>query len=124
MIPVDETTLAWWDATRQRRLTVQRCAACGHHQHHPRPVCLACGGPSPNLVDVTGAGVVETFTIVRRAPSAAFVPPYAVAVVALDEGPRLLSNVEPWQDAAIGARVRVQWRPLHDGRNLPVFVVV
>ncbi|WP_327011260.1 OB-fold domain-containing protein [Dactylosporangium sp. NBC_01737] len=124
MIPVDETTLAWWDATRQRRLTVQRCAACGHHQHHPRPVCLACGGPEPPLVDVTGAGVVETFTVVRRAPSPAFTAPYAVAVVALDEGPRLLSNAEPWPDVTVGARVQVRWRPLPDGRNLPVFVVV
>lgn len=57
----------------------------------------------------------------RRAPSPVFTAPYAVAVVALAEGPRLLSNVEPWQDAAIGAAVRVHWRPLADGRHLPVF---
>ncbi|GAA3228279.1 Zn-ribbon domain-containing OB-fold protein [Dactylosporangium siamense] len=124
MIPCDETTLGWWDATRERRLTVQRCAACGHHQHYPRPVCLACGGLQLSLVDVAGTGVVETFTVVRRAPSPGFEPPYAVAVVALDEGPRLLSNVEPWPDVTIGARVQVRWRPLDDGRNLPVFVVV
>lgn len=75
-------------------------------------------------MDVTGAGVVETFTVVRRAPSPAFTAPYAVAVVALDEGPRLLSNAEPWPDVTVGARVQVRWRPLPDGRNLPVFVVV
>ena len=114
--PEDETTAAWWDATRQRRLTVQRCAACGHHQHYPRPLCLRCGEPEPPLVDAAGTGVIETFTVVRR-----FSEPYAVAVVALTEGPRLVSNVEPWQDAAIGATVRVGWRPLDDGRNLPVF---
>jgi uncharacterized OB-fold protein len=124
VIPFDETTLVWWDASRQRRLTVQRCAGCGHHQHYPRPVCLACGGPEPSLVDVAGTGVVETFTVVRRAPSSAFTPPYAVAVVALAEGPRLLSNVEPWQDVTIGARVQVRWRALDDGRNLPYFAVV
>ena len=115
-IPVDETTAAWWDATRRRRLTVQRCAACGHHQHHPRPLCLRCGEPDPPLVDTSGAGVIETYTVVRRSSA-----PYAVAVIALAEGPRQGSNVEPWQDAAIGAAVVVHWRPLEDGRNLPVF---
>jgi uncharacterized OB-fold protein len=117
-VPVDETTAAWWDATRQRRLTVQRCAACGHHQHYPRPICLRCGAPDPPLVDTAGTGVIETFTIVRRARE-----PYSVAVIALAEGPRLVSNVEPWQDAAIGAAVSVHWRPLDDGRHLPIFVL-
>ena len=116
--PQDETTAAWWDATRQHRLTVQRCAACGHHQHYPRPLCLRCGGPEPPLVDAAGSGVIESFSFVRRAAE-----PYAVAIVALTEGPRLVSNVEPWQDAAIGAAVRVHWRPLDDGPNLPVFVL-
>lgn len=113
---------AWWDETRHHRLTVQRCDACGHFQHYPRPLCLGCCGPEPPLVAVAGTGVVETFTIVRRAPSPGFDPPYAVAIIALTEGPRLLSNVTPLSAVAIGVTVRLDWRPLPDGRNLPVFV--
>ncbi|MET7399278.1 OB-fold domain-containing protein [Dactylosporangium sp. NPDC005572] len=122
-VPLDETTQQWWDETRARRLTVQRCGACGHLQHYPRPVCLSCGGAALSLVPVAGTGVVETFTVVRRTAYADLPAPYVVAVVALTEGPRLLTNVTPLDAVAIGRPVRVDWRPLDDGRNLPVFVL-
>lgn len=123
--PPDEVTGGWWEATRQRRLVLQRCAACDRAQHPPRALCAGCGSTTDlEWVDASGAGTVDTCTVVHRAPSPAFTPPYVVARVRLPEGPVLLTNVvdtDPYA-VGIGDRVRLGWRPLPDGRALPVFV--
>lgn len=120
---VDEVTRPWWDATRERRLVLQRCAACGAHQHYPGPVCRACGGSDLVFVPAAGTGTVRSCTVVHRAPSPDFTPPYTVALVALAEGPVLttaLVGADPdgWR---CDEPVVVDWRPLPDGRHLPVF---
>ena len=118
--PADEMTGDWWDATREHRLTVQACTACGHLQHPPRALCTGCGDTT-HLVQqtVSGAGTVDTFTVVHRAPRPDVATPYVVARVRLVEGPVLLTRlpVEP----TIGDQVTVGWVPLPDGRALPVF---
>lgn len=118
----DADTAPWWDATRERRLLVQRCKACGLAQHPPRALCTRCGG-EPVLVDASGHGRVWSFSVVRRPPSQAFVAPYAVALVRLAEDPVLLSRVVGCPLAAIRCDepVTVAWEPLPDGRHLPVF---
>ena len=120
-IPVDEVTGPWWEAIRERRLTVQRCRECGHRQHYPRALCTGCGGDDLDLVDVSGRGTVDSFTVVHRAPG--LTTPYVVARVRLAEGPVMLTNLvgaDP-DDWACDAPVHVDWRPLPDGRHLPVF---
>jgi uncharacterized OB-fold protein len=112
----------FWDATRARRLVVQRCAACAGYVWYPRAVCPACLSEDLAWVDVEGVGRVYSVSVHYRAPSAelADAVPYAVALVDLDEGPRLLSNVvgcDP-EAVAIGDRVRAVWAPLPDGRHL------
>ncbi|WP_329519467.1 Zn-ribbon domain-containing OB-fold protein [Spirillospora sp. NBC_01491] len=111
----------WWAATADRRLTVQRCRACGHAQHYPRELCTGCGGTDLEFTEVSGHGTVDSFTVVHRAPSPAFQAPYVLARVRLAEGPILLTHLTgpgPW---ACDEPVRVGWRPLPDGRHLPVF---
>lgn len=116
----DEMTAAWWDATREHRLTVQECAVCGHHQHPPRAVCTGCGATEHlNQVDATGKATVDTFTVVHRAPRADVETPYVVARVRLAEGPILLTRLP--REPAIGDAVTVAWVDLPDGRALPVF---
>ncbi len=123
--PSDELSAPWWDATREHRLLLQQCTACGHRQHHPRYVCTRCGATDLGWTPSAGNGVVDTFTVVHRAPRAGVETPYLVARVRLDEGPVLLTNlveVEPRDDAvSIGTRVTLSWRDLPDGRALPVF---
>jgi uncharacterized OB-fold protein len=122
--PPDEVTEGWWAATRQRRLVLQRCADCGRVQHPPRALCTACGGTDRlGWLDASGVGTVDSCTVVERAQSPAFTPPYVVARVRLAEGPVLLTNVvdlEPYR-VRIGDQVRLLWRELPDGRALPVF---
>jgi len=119
--PADEMTGDWWDATREHRLTVQACAACDHVQHPPRAHCTGCGDTEQlSQRDVAGAGIVDTFTVVHRAPRADAAPPYVVARVRLAEGPVLLTRL-PDRDWTIGDPVAVAWVDLPDGRALPVF---
>jgi uncharacterized OB-fold protein len=121
--PVTPDTAGWWAATRDRRLLVQRCRACGNRQHYPRDLCLRCAGTDLELTPTSGRGSVYSFTVVHRPPHPAFVPPYVVALVRLDDGPQLLTNVvgaEP-DEVRCGMAVVVAWEPLDDGRHLPVF---
>ncbi|MFN8169157.1 MAG: Zn-ribbon domain-containing OB-fold protein [Candidatus Nanopelagicales bacterium] len=127
--PQDELTAPWWDATRERRLVLQSCSACGEVQHHPRHVCTSCGATDAlGWVGSEGAGVVDTFTVVHRAPRPDLETPYVIARVRLDDGPVLLTRVVAEDgslpDVAIGDAVRLAWSPLADGRALPVFTQV
>ncbi|GII86123.1 hypothetical protein Ssi03_41130 [Sphaerisporangium siamense] len=120
----DEVTAPWWEATRRRVLLVQRCAACGHAQHPPRALCTACGSLRDlGWSEASGDGEVDACTVVERAMPG-FQPPYVVARVRLAEGVLLLSNVvtERPHDVGVGDALRLDWRPLPDGRALPVFV--
>ncbi|WP_067822988.1 Zn-ribbon domain-containing OB-fold protein [Actinomadura kijaniata] len=122
-IPVDGVTRPWWEATRERRLTVQRCLECGHRQHYPRALCTGCGGTALDFTDVSGRGTVDSFTVVHRAPRPGLETPYVVARVRLAEGPILLTRLVGADPSAwtCDEPVRVAWRPLPDGRHLPVF---
>jgi hypothetical protein len=119
----DAVTQPWWDATREGRLLIQRCAACGHHQHYPRNICTACGALGPAFVPSEGRGTVYSHTTVHRAPHPAFTPPYVVALVRLAEGPVLLTNLTGVEPDAVRCDmpVRLVWEDLADGRRLPMF---
>jgi uncharacterized OB-fold protein len=113
----------FWDATRERRFLVETCADCGQAIWYPRPFCPHCGGTTLEWHDASGRGQVYTFTVEHK-PSGAFgTEPYVVALVELEEGVRLLSNVvevEPG-DGTVGMPVELVWEPLDDGRHLPLF---
>lgn len=119
----DATTQPWWDATRERRLLVQRCEACDHHQHYPRALCTACGGTDLDWSSASGDGVVVSHTTVHRAPHPAFTPPYVVALVRLAEGPVLLTDLADADPTRVRCDqpVTLTWHPLPDGRHLPLF---
>lgn len=109
------------------RFVLQRCEACAAWQHYPGPICRQCGA-TPVWREASGAGTVHTFTVVHRTPIAPFrgLTPYAVAVVELDEGPRLLATVLDDQpdSVAVGARVAVVAELFEDGRAMPMVVLV
>lgn len=123
--PADEMTAGWWDATREHRLTVQACSACDGVQHPPRAVCIQCGRTDRLVLrEATGSGVVDSCTVVHRAPAADLEVPYVIARVRLDEGVVLLTRLEGREDPdgwRIGDPVTVDWVDLPDGRALPVF---
>ena len=119
--PVSEP---FWAACRRHELVVQRCAACGHLAFYPRSTCPACGSAELAWQSVSGRGSLHTFTVARRAthPKLAERVPYVIAVVELDEGPRLTSTVVDADPAAlrIGQRLVVGFED-HEEISLPVF---
>jgi uncharacterized protein len=116
----DPTTAGFWRAAREHRLMVQRCRSCGGHQLYPRPLCLACNALDVELVEAAGRATVYSKTIIRIPVIPELEPPYVVAIVELDEGPRLVTNlVGP--EPGIGDRVEVAWRERDQLPPLPVF---
>jgi len=120
----DPESEAYWSATLEGRLVVQRCTGCGHHQLYARAHCLRCRGPV-DWVPATGRGTIYSYTVIRQNFSRSFkhLLPYVVALVDLEEGPRLMTNVvgcEPG-DVRIGSAVRVRFEPVSDEAALPLF---
>ncbi len=97
------------------RLRVQRCDACGYRQFPPRAVCLQCRSTALGWVDAPLRGTIATFTIVHRAPSEAFRAhvPYALALVDVEPGVRLMTNILDVDPAgiAIGQAVEIVFEP-------------
>ncbi|TDC46644.1 hypothetical protein E1281_27565 [Actinomadura sp. KC345] len=119
----DEITGPWWEATREHRLVLQTCARCAGRQHPPRPICVHCGSGDLEWATSGGTGVVDSFTVVHRAPRPDLTVPYVIARVRLDEGVVLLTRLtrrEP-DEWHIDDKVQVAWVDLDDGRALPVF---
>lgn len=115
----------FWDASREQRLVLQWCVPCDQVVHFPREVCPICLGEELDWRPASGDATVYAVTVEHRPqnPGLAAMAPYAVALVDLDEGARLLTNVvacDP-DDVAVGDRVTVTWEPLPDGRHLPLF---
>jgi uncharacterized OB-fold protein len=74
-------------------LRLQRCATCGSWRHPPRHRCALCGSVDATWEPATGRGRVFSWTVTHRAVDPAFTPPYAILVVELEEGPRLVGNL-------------------------------
>lgn len=120
-IPYDDpTTRPFWEGTLRHELLIQRCDSCGGHQFYPRPFCLACGASDPRWVQASGGGVIYSLTEPHIQVGPQFVPPYVVAIVELDEGPRMLTHIEGGP-CAIGDRVQVVWRAREGAPPLPIF---
>lgn len=122
---ITEPAAAFWDAARARRLVIQRCATCGRWQHPPRPWCVTCLSDAVDFADASGLGSVYSFTVVRRAAHPAFTErvPYVYALVDLDEGVRLITNVVGCDPAQvhIGQRVRACFEDIDERHTVVVF---
>lgn len=106
----------------QGALLFQRCPACGHRQFYPRLLCTACGG-EPVWETASGRGVVHTFTIVRQNAQPPFKDelPYAVAMIELEEGVRMMGNLTgcPVEEVEIGLRVEAYAVECEPGLAVP-----
>jgi uncharacterized OB-fold protein len=85
----------FWNGVREGRLVFQKCRVCGSIQFPPRHHCAACWESDLEAYASSGRGTVESLTIVRRAPASAFSAqiPYVVAAIAVEEGPRMITNL-------------------------------
>jgi len=117
--PVNADTAEFWRGCNHERLLFQRCAHCGHAQFPPRSLCVACHGRDLAWRESARRGQIHSFTVVHRAPTAAFKGdvPYVLALVDLDEGFRIMCNLigcSP-EEAAIGLPVRIIFETRGEG---------
>ena len=111
-------TLPFWQAAAEGRLLLKFCRDCGRTHWYPRALCPHCHSTALDWREAGGRGTVYSFTVVRRAE-----PPYVLALVRLDEGTTLLTNVvdcDP-DSVRIDQRVEVCFRPAPEGRSMPHF---
>jgi hypothetical protein len=84
----------YWDGTKVGELRLQRCGTCEHSFFYPRSSCPHCGSTDVPWFVATGRGTLHTYVISHRAaPGFDDQTPYAIAVVQLEEGPRMLTNI-------------------------------
>jgi uncharacterized OB-fold protein len=123
-VPTPETE-PFWAGTLAGELRVQRCNRCGRHYFYPRPFCRYCQSADVAWQVVSGAGRLISYVInYRPLPPADPAEPQVIALVELDEGPRMLTNIvgvpaEP-EHLPLDGRVQVEFAPRGD-QALPVF---
>jgi uncharacterized protein len=122
---VTELNRPFWEGCKQGKLLLQYCDQCQQYQFYPRLYCMRCGSTVVRWVEASGRGVIYSYTIIHQNKSPEFVQdtPYNVAVVQLEEGPRVMSNiVETYPDALrINLPVTVVFDAVSDHIHLPRF---
>lgn len=116
------TTRPFWDGLNERKVQIQRCEGCDTWVFYPRTRCPSCLSDQLIWREVSGRGVLYTYTLARQptAPHFADETPQQLAVVELDEGVRMTStlvNVEP-SDIVIGMRLRPYFDQVSDAITL------
>jgi uncharacterized OB-fold protein len=115
----------FWDAARDRRLVVQRCRDCGTHRFPARDLCSRCLSREADWVTVSGRGSVFSWAVMHQVyhPGFADEVPYAVVVIELEEGARLVSNLVecPVDDIRAGMPVEAVFDDVTPDVTLPKF---
>lgn len=120
-----EEARPFFDALREGRLAIQRCAGCGALAHPPLAACPKCARMRFDWPTMSGKGRVYSYVVTDQAVHPAFAghAPLATVEVELAEGPRLISNLVdvPPAEVCIGLPVRVGFQAVGDGVVLPLF---
>jgi len=119
-------SLPYWSAAAEGRLLIRSCEACGKRHFMPRRQCPYCWSENLEWIESKGEGTVYSYSVVHRAPTPAFSAkaPYVIALIDLDEGPRMFANLvgNSALDVTIGDRVRVTFEDRGDAIKMPQFV--
>ena len=121
--PTPETA-HFWDGTRAGELRLQRCDACSHIYFPPRPFCPACASRGVSVFAASGRAKLFSYVISHRA-APGFTAPYSIAVVELEEGPRMMTNIvncpQTPEALQLDMPVEVVFEALDDTISLPHF---
>lgn len=121
--PTPETQ-HFWDGTRAGELRLQSCNDCSKTYFPPRPFCPECGSRNVALRNASGKATLHSYVIHHR-PSPGFDPPYAIAVVELAEGPRMMTNIvgcpQTPEALELDMPLEVTFEKQTDAISLPLF---
>ncbi|MBW1668277.1 MAG: Zn-ribbon domain-containing OB-fold protein [Deltaproteobacteria bacterium] len=115
----------FWEGARERKLLIQKCKDCEKFIFYPRIVCPYCFSENVEWVEASGKGTIYSYTVVVNNAPSAFIDdmPYVVAIIKLEEGVQMLSNIvgcEP-SELKCDMPVEVTFEKLNDGFTLPKF---
>lgn len=123
----DNETQPFWDGAREGRLVIRRCNTCGEAFFYPRPFCPKCWSADVGWIDASGRATLYTWSIVHVNDLPPFHErvPYVAAIVTLEEGPRMMTNVVgvDFDDLDADMALRVTFRSISDEPpvTIPVF---
>lgn len=123
-VPTKDTE-PFWKGAKEEKILIQRCQDCGSTQFYPRPSCNQCLSDQMMWIEACGRGIVYTYTI-NHLPANPFMKdktPYAVAIVQLDEGIKMMANIidSPLDQIQVGAPVEVVFEKANEEITLPQF---
>ena len=121
----DHVTGEFWAAAMQHKLLIQRCLDCGSRHTFPQTYCRGCLSGNMEWVEASGRGRIYSYTVTHRPPSPVFEKdiPYTLALVELEEGVRLMSQIigiEP-DDVSVDLPVEVVFDDISPTISLPRF---
>ncbi|MFI6092457.1 bifunctional MaoC family dehydratase N-terminal/OB-fold nucleic acid binding domain-containing protein [Streptomyces sp. NPDC051218] len=123
---INRDNAGFWEGVARHRLLIQRCGGCRALRFPWLPGCNACGSLEWDTVEASGEGTVYSYVVMHHPPFPAFDPPYAVGLIDLAEGVRMVSNVVgvPSDKMRIGQPVRLEFQEVEAELVLPVFRAV
>lgn len=114
----------YWQGARGGKLLLQRCGHCANAYFPPRPFCANCGSRDVEVFEASGRATLYSYAIQHRAIPG-FAAPYAIAVVTLAEGPRMMTNIvdcpQTPEDLRLDMPLEVTFRDISETVSLPVF---
>jgi uncharacterized OB-fold protein len=121
--PTPETK-HFWDGAQAGELRLQRCEECAKVYFPPRPFCPSCASRKVAVFAASGKATLYSYVIHHRA-APGFTPPYAIAVVELEEGPRMMTNIigcpQTPEALELDMKLEVAFERLADKITLPLF---
>jgi len=122
-VPTPETQ-HFWDGTRENELRLQRCYDCAEVYFPPRPFCPCCSSRNIGVFQASGKATLDSYVISHR-PHPAFNGPYAIALVKLEEGPRMMTNIveseQTPEQLDLDMALEVVFQQMNDEITLPFF---
>jgi hypothetical protein len=120
-----EDSAPYWEAANKGELRMQKCGECGHVRFPPSLLCARCLSDKARWVKLSGRGKVYSWIVIHQSQHPAFNAdtPYNVAIIELEEGPRLHSNIVGCanEDIHIGMPVEVVFERVSDDTAMPKF---
>ena len=121
----DADSAELWKGLKEGKLFLQHCQDCNHIQYYHQAICRECLGENLVEKEASGRGLVYSYSVVYRAPGPAFKDdtPYAVVLVELEEGPRMISSMVDVaaEDVGFDMKVEMVVEPINAEISLPRF---
>lgn len=116
---------AYWEGLKKEKLLIQECKECHHSIFYPRVVCTNCGGSELEYKEHSGVGEIYSYTVVYKPRNPEFKQdvPYVVALVQLEGGARMMTNIVDCEieKIEIGMKVKIVFESVTEEITLPFF---